>query len=123
MNSLTRMCALSAKEFDCLFSCLFPILHLIVYPDFVQSLEKLDSNNKLLDDRTELLVALTVARYVVDLVIMAKLLVGISNTISRVFVAWMVSLCCVIDEVNLLPNIVPPYKRQQEETRETVSCK
>lgn len=75
------------NEFDCLFACLMPVLHLIVYPDCVQSLEKLDSNNKLLDGGTELLVARTVTRHVVDLVIMAKLIGGSSSTISRVFVA------------------------------------
>ena len=57
------------NEFDCLFACLMPFLHLIVHPDCVQSLEKFDLNNKLLDDRTELLVALTVARHAMDLVI------------------------------------------------------
>lgn len=90
-------------NFSCLFACLMPFLHLIVYPDCVQSLEKLDSNNKLLDDRTELLVALTIARHAVDLVIMAKLVGGSSSTISRVFVAWMAFLCFVLDEVNLKP--------------------
>ena len=102
-NEFFLLCGLSVNEFDCLFACLMPFLHLIVYPDCVQSLEKLDSNNKLLDDRTELLVALTVARHAVDLVIMAKLVSGSSSTISRVFVAWMVFLCCVLDEVNLKP--------------------
>ena len=34
---------------------------------------------------------------------MAKLDGGSSSTISRVFVAWMVFLCCVLDEVNLKP--------------------
>ena len=102
-NEFFVLCGLSVNEFDCLFACLMPLLHLIVYPDCVQSLEKLDSNNKLLDDRTELLVALTVTRHAVDLVIMAKLVGGSSSTISRVFVAWMVFLCCVLDEVNLKP--------------------
>ena len=97
------MCGLTVNEFDCLFGCLIPFLHLIVYPDCVQSLEKLDSNNKLLDSRTELLVTLTVARHAVDLVIMAKLVGGSSSTISRVFVAWMVFLRCVLDDVNLKP--------------------
>jgi len=41
--------------------------------DCVQSLEKLDSINNLLDHRTEILVTLTVARHAVDLVILAKL--------------------------------------------------
>ena len=36
-------CTLSVNEFDCLFACLIPILHVIVYPDCVQSLGKLDS--------------------------------------------------------------------------------
>ena len=62
------------NEFDCLFACLIPILHVIVYPDCVQSSEKVDSiTDKLLDDRTELLVALTAGRHTVDLVIMAEL--------------------------------------------------
>ena len=90
-------------NFSCLFACLMPFLHLIVYPDCVQSLEKLDSNNRLLYDRTELLVALTVGRHAVDLVIMAKLVGGSSSNISRVFVAWMAFLCFVLDEVNLKP--------------------
>ena len=102
-NEFFLLCGLSVNEFDCLFACLMPFLHLIVYPDCVQSLEKLDSNNELLDDKTELLVALTVARHAVDLVIMAKLFYGSSSTISRVFIAWMVFLCCVLDEVNLKP--------------------
>ena len=102
-KELFGLCGLSVNKFDCLFACLMPFLHLIVYPDCVQSLEKIDSNNKLLDDRTELLVALTVARRAVDLAIMAKLVGGSSSTISRVFVAWMVFLCCVLDEVNLKP--------------------
>ena len=102
-NEFFVLCGLSVNDFDCLFACLMPLLHLIVYPDCVQSLEKLDSNNKLLDDRTELLVALTIARHAVNLVIMAKLVGGSSSTISRVFVAWMVFLCCVLDEVNLKP--------------------
>ena len=51
-NEFFLLCGLSVNEFDCLFACLMPFLHLIVYPDCVQSLEKLDSNNKLLDDRT-----------------------------------------------------------------------
>lgn len=97
------MCGLTVNEFDCLFACVIPFLHLILYPDCVQTLEKLDSHNKLLDNRTELLVTLTVARHAVDLVIMAKLVGGSSSTISRVFVAWMVFLRCVLDEVNLKP--------------------
>ena len=79
------------------------LLYLIVYPDCVQRLEKLDSNNKLLDDRTELLVPLTVARHAVNLIIMAKLVGGSFSTISRMFVAWIVFLRCVLDEVNLKP--------------------
>ena len=97
------MCGLTVNEFDCLFACVIPFLHLILYPDCVQTLEKLDSHNKLLDNRTELLVTLTVARHAVDLVIMAKLVGGSSSTISRVFVASMVFLRCVLDEVNLKP--------------------
>lgn len=97
------MCGLTVNEFDCLFACVIPFLNLIVYPDCVQTLEKIDSHNKLLDSKTELLVTLTVARHAVDLVIMAKLVGGSSSTISRVFVAWMVFLRCVLDEVNLKP--------------------
>lgn len=84
MNSL---CGLSVNDFDCVLPCLIPLLHLILYPDCVQSLKNLHTNDKLLDDRTELLVALTVARHTVDLVIVAKLVGGSSSTISRVFVA------------------------------------
>lgn len=49
--------------------------------------EKLDSNNELLDDRTELLVVLIVARHAVDLVI-AKLVGGSTSTVSRVFISF-----------------------------------
>ena len=86
-NEFFLLCGLSVNEFDCLFACLMPVLHLIVYSECVQSLEKLDSNNKLLDGGTELLVARTVTRHAVDLVIMAKLIGGSSSIISRVFVA------------------------------------
>ena len=97
------MCGLTLTEFDCLFACLIPFLHLIVYPDSAGTREKFKSNNKLLDQRTELLVTLTVARHAVDLVIMAKLVGGSPSTISRVFVAWMVFIRCVLDEVDLKP--------------------
>lgn len=97
------MCGLTLTEFDCLFACLVPFLHLIVYPDSAETMEKFKSNNKLLDHRTELLVTLTVARHAVDLAIMAKLVGGSPSTISRVFVAWMVFIRCVLDEVDLKP--------------------
>ena len=99
------MCGLTLTVF---FACLIPFLHLIVYPDSAGTGKKFKSNNKLLDQITELLVTLTVARHVVDLVIMAQLVGGSPSTISRVFVAWMVFIRCVLDEVDLksLPGFI-----------------
>ena len=97
-----QMCGLTVIEFDCLFACLEPFLHLIVYPDYVKK-ERRNLNNKLMNHKTELLVTLTVARHAVDLAIMAKLVGGSSSTISRVFVAWIVFIRSVLDEVNLKP--------------------
>lgn len=97
-----QMCGLTVNEFDCLFACLEPFLHLIVYPDYVKKQGR-NSNNKLMDHKTELLVTLTVARHAVDLAIMAKLVGGSPSTISRVFVAWIVFVRSVLDGVNLKP--------------------
>ena len=102
-NEFFDMCGLTLTEFDCLFACLIPFLHLIVYPDSSETVEKFKSNNKLLDHRTKLLVTFTVARRVVDLAIIAKLVGGSPSTISRVFLAWMVFIRCVLDEVDLKP--------------------
>ncbi len=46
-----QMCQLTVIEFDCLFACLEPFLHLIVYPDYVKK-ERRNSNNKLMDHKT-----------------------------------------------------------------------
>ena len=79
----------------------------IVYPDCWDR-RKFKSNNKLYDQRTELLVTPTVGRHAVDLVIMAKLLGCSPSTISRLFVTWMVFIRCVLDElvVKLLPGFI-----------------
>ena len=108
-----QLCGLTVNEFDCLFACLEPFLHLIVYPDYVKKQGR-NSNNKLMDHKTELLVTLTVARHAVDLAIMAKLVGGSPSTISRVFVAWIVFVRSVLDAVNLkpLPGFIQAFLRK-----------
>lgn len=97
------MCGLTVSEFDCLFDCLVLFQHLLIYPDCYDKEDKLDLNNKLLDEQSELLVVLTIARHAIDLGVMVKLVGGSSSTMSRIFVAWMTLIRTVFDSINLKP--------------------
>lgn len=97
------MCGLLVKEFDCLYDCLYPFLSLLIYPDCVETEKKKNTNNKLLDEKTELLVALTIARHAIDLGVVAKLVGGSASTMSRIFVAWMTLIRSVFESINLKP--------------------
>jgi hypothetical protein len=63
----------------------------------------IDSNNKLLDCQSELLVALTIARHAIDLGMMAKLAGGSYYTMSRICVAWMTLIRTVFESIDLKP--------------------
>lgn len=53
------LCGFTIKEFDCIFDCLQPFTHLLIYPDCTQKDKMKYFNNKCLDMKTELLTALT----------------------------------------------------------------
>lgn len=87
-----KLCGSTINEFDCVYECLEPFTHLLIYPDCQQD-KKNNFNNRLLDEKTELMVTLTIARHNV----------ASSSTMSRVFVAWMTLIRCVFDSIDLKP--------------------
>ena len=97
------LCGLTVTEFDCVFACLAPFTHLLIYPDCSESYNKNSFNNRKLGQKTELIAALTIARHNFDLIIIAKLVGASESTMSRIFVAWMVLICCVFESINLTP--------------------
>ncbi|XP_028518951.1 uncharacterized protein LOC110252056 [Exaiptasia diaphana] len=91
----------SIEEFDCLYHCVQPFVHLICYPDC--KTDGLLTNNRKLDLKTELMTFFTVSRHSLHLSVMAWMVQGSEATISRCFCGWAVFLSTLFDCLDLRP--------------------
>ena len=94
------MTGLSLSELDCLYECLEPFLHTIVYPDCNND----DSSHlRKLDTKTELISFLTICRHALDLGVIAWMTGSSISTMSRIFVGWCVFLSTIFESIDLTP--------------------
>ena len=92
------MTGLSLSELDCLYECLEPFLHTIVYPDCNND----DSSHlRKLDTKTELISFLTICRHALDLGVIAWMTGSSLSAMSRIFVGWCVFLSTISESIDL----------------------
>ena len=94
------MCGLTVEQFDLLWSCIAPYVHLITYDETAL-------NNKvsarLLHRKSELLIVLTCCKHGLNLGI-SGWMAGISeSSMQRIFNAWMIFLASLFGCINLKP--------------------
>ena len=104
---------LTTNEFDCLYECVEPFLHLIRYPDCKGG--GLEIKSRKLDTKTELMAFFTVCRHSLHLGIMARMVQTSVPTISRAFIGWAIFLSTVFECLDLkpLPGFVQTYLSQE----------
>ena len=107
-SSFKYLCGLSIEKFNVLFDVTSPYLHAIEYEDCKGTC------NRALDKRTELFSVLTICCHALHLGVMAHMLSVSESTVNRLFVAWMVFLETLFDEVDLYPDDGYLLKRMLE---------
>ena len=85
----------SREQFQVIFECAKPYLHIIPYPDCT------NLGERSIDYETELLSVLTVCRHGLHQGVMAFMLERSASTMQRIFVGWVLFLSTLLSKVDL----------------------
>ena len=94
---LKYLCGLDIEQFNIIYECVKPYLHLIEYPDCK------GTGERSLDSATELLAVLTCCRHALHQGVMAYILRRSETTMQRIFIAWTVFLSTLFNSLDLRP--------------------
>ena len=94
------MCGLTVEQFDLLWSCIAPHVHLITYDETVLS-NKVSA--RLLHQKSELLIVLTCCKHGLNLGISGWMARISESSVQRLFNAWMIFLASLFGCINLKP--------------------
>ena len=92
---LKYLCGLDIKQFNTIYECVKPYLHLIEYPDCK------GTGGRSLDSATKLLAMLTCRRHALHQGVMAYIIRWSETTMQRIFIAWTVFLSTLFNSLDL----------------------
>eukprot|EP00794_Sanderia_malayensis_P013250 gene13250-14612_t len=96
-QNFSYLTGLTVTQFDLIFTCVEPYIHLIPYP------HSKTSGQRSVDTKTELVTVLAICRQSLHFGVMAIMLHKSRITVQRIFTAWVIFLATLFNQVDLKP--------------------